>query len=163
MRRRLVVALAALSLVSSTPPAAAGDEGPLVRAAGAPAAPPPALREAVERLDTDPTFDFARLKQSLAPAEVSQQTLPPGPAPHPPGETVELTLDKSLEIALRRNLDIRIDELSQQALETEVARARATFHPLVGLALTRSRERTFPRAAKATELNSTQVTPLLST
>ena len=50
-------------------------------------------------------------------------------------EKLELTLEHSIEIALENNLPIQIATLSRDALEPEIRRARAIFHPTVGLAL----------------------------
>jgi outer membrane protein TolC len=161
MRRPLVVGLAVLSFVSSTSPAAGG-EGLPGRPQEAPASPPP-LREAIVGLGTSFTFDVDRLKQSLAPTQLGQTTEPPAPTPPPAGEKVELTLEQSLEISLSRNLSIRIEGLSKDASETDIARTRAAFHPEAGLSLFRSREREFPLAAKSIELNTTQVTPFIRT
>lgn len=54
---------------------------------------------------------------------------------------MELTLQRSLEIALAKNLSLRIAQLNRDALQTEVARALAQFDPSVGFALTASGER----------------------
>jgi outer membrane protein TolC len=161
MRRQLVVGLAGLCLVSSPPCAAGGDGVP--DAAGAPTTAPALLRESVERLGTDLAVDLDRLKQTLTQAPVAPGAPPPPAAPAPAAETLELTLEKSLEIALKKNLPIRIDEFTRQALETEIARARAAFHPTVGLAYIQSRSREFPRAARSTVINTTDVSPRITT
>jgi outer membrane protein TolC len=78
------------------------------------------------------------IKKILAQANVGLGTQSPETNSQNQGERLELTLNKSLEIALKNNLDIRIAELTKEAVETTVPTAKARFHPTVGLAFTGS-------------------------
>lgn len=55
-------------------------------------------------------------------------------------EKLSLTLEQSIRIALEKNLQIRIAQLSRDALEPEVLRAKAIFHPTAGLSYTATAE-----------------------
>jgi outer membrane protein TolC len=68
----------------------------------------------------------------------SQHTLPPEsqalPAERPEG-TRALTLQESIEITLQRNLRVQIARLTRDAVQPQIPKARALFHPTTGLAL----------------------------
>lgn len=106
-------------------------------------------------------LDLDRLNRTLAQIEISPEKQPPEPVPPRNGEKVELTLEKSIEIALKKNLDIRIAVLSKNALEPEIARARAIFHPLVGVGLTAAGERSIPDKGDTLETNVQAATPFI--
>jgi outer membrane protein TolC len=74
------------------------------------------------------------VKKILAQANVGQVNQAAKATPQAQADKLELTLNKSLEIALQHNLDIRIAELTKEAVETTVPTAKARFHPTVGLA-----------------------------
>lgn len=80
----------------------------------------------------------------------------------PQSEVLELTLEKSIEIALENNLQIRIATLSRDALEPEIRRARAIFHPTVGLALTASADKTVDVTAPASRVSTQTATAFIS-
>ena len=71
----------------------------------------------------------------------SQRPLPPKsqavPEEHPEG-TRALTLQESIEITLQRNLQVQIARLTRDAVQPEIPKARALFHPTAGLAFTAS-------------------------
>ena len=76
------------------------------------------------------------VKKILAQANVSQANPAAKASPQIQGDKLGLTLNQSLEIALKNNLDIRIAELTKDAVQTTVPRAQAQFHPTVGYAFT---------------------------
>ena len=78
------------------------------------------------------------VKRILAQTNVGHAGPEPKAALQSQADRLELTLNKSLEIALQNNLDIRIAELTKEAVETTVPTAKAQFHPTVGLAFTGS-------------------------
>ncbi len=76
--------------------------------------------------------DLDQIRRSLAQVGVNPQPETPGLRPQGQGERLNLTLDKSIEIALKNNLGIRITTLSKDSAELEVPKAKAFFHPTVG-------------------------------
>ena len=82
--------------------------------------------------------DLGRIKRILTRIHGRRQ---PEPREAPSGQ-LALTLEDAVELALEENLRLKITQLNEEALETEIPRARAIFHPLLGAALTASREKT---------------------
>jgi outer membrane protein TolC len=128
-----------------------------------PALPPP---------PKDP-LDLERVKRALAqipvesapaaPQSPAAGTPPPGtPASpfEPRREPVAVTLQESIDLALKRNLELRSTSLVTQSTELEIPKARAKFHPTVGFALTASGIRSFPEMARPTTLTSILLTPI---
>ncbi len=107
-------------------------------------------------------LDIDRLKQALAQIQVGQQNKAPKPGPQPQGDRVELTLQKSIEIALKKNLDIQIAELTKNAVETEVPRTKARFHPTVGFIFTGIGETAVSEGDPVKEVNTQIGTAFIS-
>src|SRR5439155_1232043 len=80
--------------------------------------------------------ELGRIKRVLD--DIRRKRLPGAPAP--PG-TLSLALEEAVELGLEKNLRLQITRLNEDALETEIARARAIFHPLVGGSFTASRKK----------------------
>ena len=80
--------------------------------------------------------ELGRIKRVLD--DIRRKRLPGAPAP--PGQ-LSLALEEAVELGLEKNLRLQITRLNEDALETEIARARAIFHPLVGGSFTASRKK----------------------
>ena len=80
--------------------------------------------------------DLGRIKRVLD--DIRRKRLPGAPAPP---EKLSLALEEAVELGLEKNLPLQITRLNEDALETEIARANAIFHPLVGASLTASRRK----------------------
>jgi len=80
--------------------------------------------------------DLGRIKRVLD--DIRRKRLPGAPAPP---EKLSLALEEAVELGLEKNLPLQITRLNEDALETEIARAKAIFHPLVGASLTASRRK----------------------
>jgi outer membrane protein TolC len=78
------------------------------------------------------------------------------------GQRIELTLQESIDIALKKNLNIQIAELTKDAAETEISR-KALFDPTMGFSLINSAGRSFPEQAPDQEINAQRTTPFLKT
>jgi outer membrane protein TolC len=88
----------------------------------------------------DSRIDLERIGRILEQVPVMQKDDPPGSQLQ--DGILDLTLDRVLDIALKNNLGIQIAELSRNALEPEVAKAKAKFHPTVGFEVSSSGDRT---------------------
>jgi outer membrane protein len=104
-----------------------------------------------------------QIKQALAQISADQAGEKPQSSAQHYGRRVELTLQQSIDIALRSNLNIHIGELTRDEIETEISRAKALFHPTAGFGLNVSGERSFPQESPIQELNNQSVTPFIST
>ena len=82
------------------------------------------------------------LKETLAQIRVGPELETLSPRPQHQSETLELTLQKSVEIALKNNLGIRVVALAQESARLEVPRAMAKFHPVAGASIDSSNSRT---------------------
>jgi len=82
--------------------------------------------------------DLARIKRLLT--NITRRRRPPEPR-EAPGGKLALTLEEAVQLALEKNLRLQITQLNEEALGTEIPRAKAIFHPVVGSTLTASRER----------------------
>ena len=82
--------------------------------------------------------ELGRIKRVLDDIRVRRRRLPGAPAP--PGQ-LSLALEEAVELGLEKNLPLQITRLNEDALETEIPRAKAIFHPLVGASLTASRRK----------------------
>ena len=80
--------------------------------------------------------DLGRIKRVLD--DIRRKRLPGAPAPP---EKLSLALEEAVELGLEKNLPLQITRLNEDALETEIAKAKAIFHPLVGASLTASRRK----------------------
>jgi outer membrane protein TolC len=86
---------------------------------------------------------------TAAPAATSAAT-PSGardegqPTPGDADGTLGLTLDDTIEIALRHNLTVQIARLSRDAVEYEIPKAKAIFHPTVGFSAAAAGDREEP-------------------
>jgi outer membrane protein len=108
-------------------------------------------------------LNLDQVKQALAQIPVDQEGEgPPSSAQHY-GRAVELTLQQSIDVALKSNLSLHIAELTKDALETEIPRAKALFDPTIGFGLNVSGERSFPEQSPIQELNTQSVTPFIKT
>ncbi len=76
--------------------------------------------------------DLARLKRTLSQVRVDPQPETPRPRPQGHGDRVDLTLERSIEIALKKNLSIRLIALAKDSVGLEVPKAEAIFYPTVG-------------------------------
>src|SRR5262249_23951487 len=92
------------------------------------------------------------------PAPPPQGVAPPLPAGQ--RETVELTLEESVALALQRNLALRSTSISSQSVALEIPKARARFDPTVGFAMTASGFTTLPAGAAVTTQATQRLTPL---
>jgi len=110
---------------------------------------------------TAPNLD--QLRQALAQVLANQSGEDPRSLAQRHEGRVSLTLQQSVDIALKSNLSIHIAELTRDVFETEVPRAKALFHPTVGLGLTASGERSFPEQAPVEEVNTQSLTPFITT
>lgn len=81
-------------------------------------------------------FDLGRIKRTLELFQADQEQAVPAPEPERQADRLELTLQRSIEIALQHNLRIQIAKLTRDAVQTDIPRARARFHPTVGVSLT---------------------------
>ncbi len=73
------------------------------------------------------------------------------------GERVELSLQETIELALKKNLGIRIAALAKEAVGLDVPRAMAKFHPTFGVTFNASGDNspfTTPGSVTVTEANS---------
>src|SRR5688572_2402034 len=104
-----------------------------------------------------------QIKQALAQISADQAGEKPQSSAQHYGRRVELTLQQTIDIALRSNLNIHIGELTRDEIETEISRAKALFHPTAGFGLNVSGERSFPQESPIQELNNQSVTPFIST
>lgn len=99
------------------------------------------IRPSVERAEPEQQQTVAVRPEGTQASEPlppeSQRPLPPKsqalPAEHPEG-TRALTLQESIEITLQRNLRVQIARLTRDAVQPEIPKARALFHPTAGLA-----------------------------
>jgi outer membrane protein TolC len=104
------------------------------------------------------------------PVELYGQSVPasvpgvPGDEPHaaPSLERLSLGLEECIAIALEKNLQIRIATLSKEALEPEVLRARAIFHPVAGASYTATGERPVNDLAAAARVETGTTTGFIS-
>jgi len=108
-------------------------------------------------------LDLEQLKQRLAQSQATQEKAPRLPQPQRQGDRKELTLQQSIEIALQKNLRVQIARLTRDTVQPEVPRAKARFHPNVGLAFTASGQKSFPQGAGApvSTSNTQEVTPFI--
>jgi outer membrane protein TolC len=131
------VAVTETAPTASRPAAqAATDESPsptllVLRASAA------ANRELPLALESKSAFDFDDLKRRLAHTGAEPGAEPAASTREP----VSLTLQQSIDIALRNNLDLRIAALGKESARREIDKSWATFHPTVGYSLNASRER----------------------
>lgn len=181
MKRRLAPTLAVFILLGPAACAASGPpEGPPASPAPGPVAeirPPahPAVptdhQSAQWRRDAvlpglRPLLDTRWAKEFLGGPELAplQRALAqaPGAMPPPgsdaPGDGLALTLGQSLEIALQRNLPIRIAALSADAQAHVVDAALAKFHPAAGVSARGSGDST----AREAELTEAQLSAFIS-
>jgi outer membrane protein len=103
---------------------------------------------------------FAETKSELGQvarqiSQASQALNAPPPASPLLPERLELTLQLSIEIALKHNLGVQILSINRDLLQTRIPQAQATFHPTVGLTLigtdTRTSSVTSPVSTKQTQ------------
>ena len=106
-------------------------------------------------------LDLEQLKQRLAQAQATQEKEPRPPQPQHQGDRKELTLQQSIEIALQKNLRIQIARLTKDTVQPEVPRAKARFHPNVGLAFTASGQKSFPEGEPVSTSNTQAVTAFI--
>ena len=86
-----------------------------------------------------------QLKKTLAQGRDYPEPTTPSPPPAPPqrqGEATGLTLQQSVEIALYKNLDVRLVAIDRDTARLEVQKAKAKFHPSVGSTVSGSSTRT---------------------
>jgi outer membrane protein len=108
-------------------------------------------------------LNLDQIKRAVAQVSAELKREEPQSTAQHYGRRAELTLQESVDIALRSNLSIHIAELTRDALETEIPKAKALFHPTVGFGLNVSGERSFPEQSPIRELNSQTATPFIST
>lgn len=83
-------------------------------------------------------LDLDHIKRMLEQFQADEAEARPETRARPQRNKVQLTLQRSLEIALQHNLRIQIAKLTRDAVQTELPRAKARFHPLVGISVTGS-------------------------
>ena len=108
-------------------------------------------------------LNLDQLKEPLPRILANQESEEPRSSAQHYGRRLDLTLQQSLDIALKSNLSLHIAELTRDALETGIPRAKALFHPTVGLGLSTSGERSFPEQSPIEEVNTQNVTPFITT
>jgi outer membrane protein len=102
--------------------------------------------------------DLGRIKSILTRI---RRKGPPEPPEASPGE-LALTLEDAVALALEENLRLKITRLNEEALETEIPRAEAIFHPLLGSTLTASREKTVEDGRRTEDESKRTPTAFLS-
>jgi outer membrane protein TolC len=107
-------------------------------------------------------LDLGQIKRSLERFQVQQEKAVPGAEPQPQGQRLELSLQQSIEIALHHNLRLQIATLTREAVQTEIPRAKAKFHPTVGLALIGSGEKSSSGAESSSKTNDLDVNAFIS-
>jgi outer membrane protein TolC len=88
-------------------------------------------------------LNLEQIKQRLAQSQAAQEKEPRPPQPQRQRNRLDLTLQQSIEIALQKNLRVQIARLTRDTVQPEVRRAKARFHPNVGLAFIASDNRSF--------------------
>jgi outer membrane protein len=121
------------------------------------------LRKPDDREGRPTAQDLAQLKRTLAQISANQEREELQSSAQHYGHRVELTLQQSIDIALNSNLSIQIAELTKDAIEAEISKAKALFHPTMGFGLNVSGERSFPEQSPIEELNSQSATPFITT
>jgi outer membrane protein TolC len=143
-----------------------------------PSTPPPTPGDVATRLldrappaESPGVLDIERLKQTLAQVPPPGGGETPSPSGRGPGgapslgrrgQQVALTLRQTIELAARRNYDLRRSALSVQSAEVEVPKQKARFHPSVGFALTISGMTTVPQGSSETTQVTGRLTPLVT-
>ncbi len=105
-------------------------------------------------------LDLAQIKRSLERFQAQQEK--EGARAEPQGNRIDLTLQRSIEIALQHNLRLRVATLTREAVQTEIPRAKAKFHPTVGLALIGSGEKSSSGAESPSKTNDLDVNAFIS-
>ena len=77
-------------------------------------------------------------------------------------ESIALSIENSIEIALENNLPIQIATLNRDALKTEIRRAKAIFHPEVGVSATGSEDQSADDVEPISETDTEIVTAFIS-
>jgi outer membrane protein TolC len=113
-------------------------------------------RPTVPSLQADP----AQLWRTLAQTQDSQPQEPSTLQRQSPKRP--LTLAESIELALQHNVPLQIATLSRDAVSYEVPRAKALFHPTVGLSFLASGERDVPEVGPAADKNAQSATAFIS-
>jgi outer membrane protein len=116
-----------------------------------------------DRAERLAALNLDQIKRALAQISADQEEGKPQSSAQHYGRRVEVTLQQSVDIALRSNLSIHIAELTRDELETEISRAKALFHPTAGFGLNVAGERSFPQESPVKELNNQSVTPFIRT
>jgi outer membrane protein len=116
-----------------------------------------------DREERSAALNLDQIKRALAQISADLEREEPLLSPQRYGRKLELTLQQSIDIALQSNLSIHIAELTRDAVETEIPRAKALFHPTVGFGLNASGERSFPEQSPIKELNTQSATPFIKT
>jgi outer membrane protein len=98
-------------------------------------------RKPAKQLTAAVRLEAAQVSEPLPPESQRPAPKSQGLSVERPEETRSLTLQQSIEIALQRNLRVQLAQLTRDAIEPEIPRARAVFHPTAGLVLTASGER----------------------
>jgi outer membrane protein len=108
-------------------------------------------------------LNLDQIKQALAQLSDDLKREEPQSSAQHYGRRLELTLQQSVDIALKSNLSIHIAELTRDALETEIPKAKALFHPTAGFSLNVTGERSFPEQSPIQELNTQTASPFITT
>jgi len=108
-------------------------------------------------------LDLDQIKRTVAQIRVSQENGGSKRVAQSEGQRIELTLQESIDIALKKNLNIQIAELTKDAAETEISRAKALFDPTMGFGLINSAGRSFPEQAPDKAINAQSTTPFIKT
>jgi outer membrane protein TolC len=104
---------------------------------------------------------LGEVKEILAQSRADQKKEAPKAMPQGQAEGIKLTLEQSVEIALKNNLGVRITELTKDAQAQEVFRAKAKFHPTIGLTVTGSGEDSLRRGDTVSDGNNQNVTAFI--
>jgi outer membrane protein len=106
-------------------------------------------------------LDLDQLKRTVAQLRVGEDNGASKRVAQRQGGTIELTLLESIDIALKNNLNIQIAELTKDAAQIEIPRAKALFDPTMGLGLLHSAGRSFPEQAPVNEINAQSARPFI--
>jgi outer membrane protein TolC len=142
-------------------PAGAAD---LPRVNQAPSTESPISQRASPATSSNGGLDLDALKRRLSEVTVEPPPAPPLAPPETParGESVTLTLEQSVELAVKRNLGLRVTTLDRDSARFQIPKLQARYHPTVGFALTASGVKFVPDGTAVTREYAQRLTPILT-